>query len=141
MLSSTTETIEDKKIKKNLGLVHGEDMVTMGLPFQGLSYCCDKASSELIPPVFTFGAVRTANGVRLGLTPILSAPKPGMQSSFIKTEDYLKALDETRINAIKMMESRAAAMGANAVVGVDVKYESVANGSLLVTAIGTAVII
>ena len=48
-----------------------------------------------------------------------------------------------RQNAIREMEQRAAAMGANAIVGVDIDYEVLGadNGMLMVTASGTAVIV
>ena len=41
------------------------------------------------------------------------------------------------------MQERAAAMGANAVVGVDIDYEVLGadNGMLMVTASGTAVVV
>ena len=41
------------------------------------------------------------------------------------------------------MEERAAALGANAVVGVDIDYEVLGadNGMLMVTASGTAVVV
>ena len=45
-------------------------------------------------------------------------------------------------NALKEMEQRAADLGANAVVGVDIDYEvlGAGNGMLMVTASGTAVV-
>ncbi|MFV0465573.1 MAG: putative heavy metal-binding protein [Lachnospiraceae bacterium] len=56
---------------------------------------------------------------------------------------YENELIEARENAIKEMEQRAAVLGANAVVGVDVDYEVLGadNGMLMVTASGTAVVI
>ena len=47
------------------------------------------------------------------------------------------------MNALREMEQRAAAMGANAVVGVDIDYEVLGadNGMLMVTASGTAVVV
>ena len=46
-------------------------------------------------------------------------------------------------NALEEMQERAAAMGANAVVGVDIDYEVLGadNGMLMVTASGTAVVL
>ena len=41
--------------------------------------------------------------------------------------------------SIKEMEDAALAMGANAVVGVDIDYEVVREGMLMVTSSGTAV--
>ena len=55
-------------------------------------------------------------------------------------EDELASARET---ALREMEQRAAAMGANAVVGVDIDYEVLGanNGMLMVTASGTAVVV
>lgn len=54
---------------------------------------------------------------------------------------YEQELIQARENAIKEMEQRAEALGANAVVGVDIDYEVLGadNGMLMVTASGTAV--
>ena len=54
---------------------------------------------------------------------------------------YEKSLQEARGIAIREMEERAAAMGGNAVVGVDLDYEVVGEkgGMLMVSASGTAV--
>lgn len=56
---------------------------------------------------------------------------------------YEEELIKTRIAAIEEMKQRAESMGANAVVGVKVDYETLgANGSMLmVIASGTAVVI
>ena len=51
---------------------------------------------------------------------------------------YEAALGEARDTAIKETQERAAAMGGNAVVGVDLDYE-VINNMLMVSASGTAV--
>ncbi|RYH10522.1 heavy metal-binding domain-containing protein [Tropicimonas sp. IMCC6043] len=51
---------------------------------------------------------------------------------------YEKSLGEARETAIRELEERAAALGANAVVGVDLDYE-VINNMLMVSASGTAV--
>jgi uncharacterized protein YbjQ (UPF0145 family) len=51
---------------------------------------------------------------------------------------YEASLAEARETAIREMEGRAAAMGANAVIGVDLDYE-VINNMLMVSASGTAV--
>ena len=55
---------------------------------------------------------------------------------------YEEELIEARKNALNEMEQRAASLGANAVVGVDIDYEVLGNkGSMLmVTASGTAVV-
>jgi uncharacterized protein YbjQ (UPF0145 family) len=52
---------------------------------------------------------------------------------------YENELIRARLIAIKEMEDEAARLGANAVVGVDLDYEVVRQGMLLVTAAGTAV--
>jgi uncharacterized protein YbjQ (UPF0145 family) len=51
---------------------------------------------------------------------------------------YEKALADARATALNEMEARARALGANAVVGVDLDYE-VINNMLMVSASGTAV--
>ncbi len=51
---------------------------------------------------------------------------------------YEEELGKARKTALDEMEDRAAAMGANAVVGVDLDYE-VINNMLMVSASGTAV--
>lgn len=55
---------------------------------------------------------------------------------------YEEELISARENAIAEMVKRAGAMGANAVVGVDVDYEVLGadNGMLMVTVSGTAVV-
>jgi uncharacterized protein YbjQ (UPF0145 family) len=54
---------------------------------------------------------------------------------------YERVLSEARQTAIAEMSDKAAALGANAVIGVDIDYETIGtNGSMLmVTAAGTAV--
>ena len=54
---------------------------------------------------------------------------------------YEKVLNDARETAVAEMADKAASMGANAVIGVDIDYETVGkNGSMLmVTAAGTAV--
>ncbi|MBR4015093.1 MAG: putative heavy metal-binding protein [Anaerotignum sp.] len=58
-----------------------------------------------------------------------------------RSNTYETELIEARENAIREMQQRAEAMGANAVVGVDIDYEVLGanNGMLMVTASGTAV--
>ena len=60
-----------------------------------------------------------------------------------RSNSYEQELVQARENALREMEERAAALGANAVVGVDIDYEVLGtdNGMLMVTASGTAVII
>lgn len=59
-----------------------------------------------------------------------------------RSGSYEDELMKARNNAMAEMQQRAAAMGANAVVGVDVDYEVLGqnNGMLMVTASGTAVV-
>ncbi len=54
---------------------------------------------------------------------------------------YEKVLNDARKQAVADMTDKAAALGANAVIGVDIDYETVgSNGSMLmVTAAGTVV--
>jgi uncharacterized protein YbjQ (UPF0145 family) len=56
---------------------------------------------------------------------------------------YEKELQRAREIALTELEERAAALGANAVVGVDLDYEVMGreNGMLMVSASGTAVIV
>lgn len=56
---------------------------------------------------------------------------------------YEKVLREAKEAAMREMEQRAAELGANAVVGIDLDYEAIGqNGSMLmVTCSGTAVVI
>lgn len=60
-----------------------------------------------------------------------------------RSKSYEGELIQAREEAIREMEQRAASMGANAVVGVDVDYEVLGQGGnmLMVTASGTAVVI
>lgn len=55
---------------------------------------------------------------------------------------YEKELHKAREIALQEMQERAASLGANAVVGVDLDYEVLGqrNGMLMVTASGTAVV-
>ncbi|HLU16728.1 MAG TPA: heavy metal-binding domain-containing protein [Edaphocola sp.] len=58
-----------------------------------------------------------------------------------RSGSYERVLAEARETALEEMKQRALALGANAVVGIDVDYEVIgANGSMLmVSASGTAV--
>ena len=57
-----------------------------------------------------------------------------------RTGGYEKKLHETRTAALEQMQSHAAELGANAVVGVDVDYE-VFETILMISVAGTAVIV
>ena len=52
---------------------------------------------------------------------------------------YEKKMTEARETAIKEMIEKAQTLGADAVVGVDIDYETVGNGMMMVSASGTAV--
>ncbi len=54
---------------------------------------------------------------------------------------YERKLQDAREVAFRELEQRAADLGANAVVGVDIDYEVVGNSMLMVSASGTAVVI
>ena len=60
-----------------------------------------------------------------------------------RSGSYENELIDARTKAMREMESRARELGANAVVGIDVDYEVLgeANGMLMVTASGTAVVL
>ncbi|MEO1137904.1 MAG: heavy metal-binding domain-containing protein [Pseudomonadota bacterium] len=54
---------------------------------------------------------------------------------------YESKLQDARDTALQELEERAQAMGADAVVGVDLDYEVVGNSMLMVSASGTAVVL
>ncbi|GGF30549.1 YbjQ family protein [Echinicola rosea] len=54
---------------------------------------------------------------------------------------YEKVLKEAKSTSLMEMEMQAKAMGGNAVVGVDLDYETIRDGMLMVTASGTAVFV
>lgn len=56
-----------------------------------------------------------------------------------RSGSYERVLKEAKEEAIREMTLRAQAMGANAVIGIDLDYETVGNSMLMVTAAGTAV--
>ena len=60
-----------------------------------------------------------------------------------RSNTYEDELLHAREKAMEEMEQRAAQMGANAVVGIDIDYEVLGtdNGMLMVTASGTAVVV
>ncbi|MEM5781554.1 MAG: putative heavy metal-binding protein [Lawsonibacter sp.] len=59
-----------------------------------------------------------------------------------RSGSYEEELMKARETALRELEQRARALGANAVVGIDVDYEVLGanNGMLMVTASGTAVV-
>ncbi|MCK6264156.1 heavy metal-binding domain-containing protein [Vibrio amylolyticus] len=56
---------------------------------------------------------------------------------------YERELEKARLIAFQELETKAQELGANAVVGVDIDYEVLgqANGMLMVSASGTAVVV
>ncbi|MFQ5473469.1 MAG: YbjQ family protein [Dehalococcoidia bacterium] len=52
---------------------------------------------------------------------------------------YEKKMIEAREIAVREMEEQAQEMGADAIVGVDIDYETVGNNMMMVSASGTAV--
>ena len=60
-----------------------------------------------------------------------------------RSGSYEQELIQARYNAMQEMQSNAAAMGANVVVGVDIDYEVLGQGGnmIMVTASGTAVVV
>jgi len=59
-----------------------------------------------------------------------------------RSSGYEEELIKARESALAEMQSRAAKLGANAVVGVDIDYEVLGQGNMLmVSATGTAVVV
>lgn len=60
-----------------------------------------------------------------------------------RSNSYEDELQQARDTALAEMQQRAAQLGANAVVGVDIDYEVLGanNGMLMVSASGTAVVV
>lgn len=60
-----------------------------------------------------------------------------------RSSAYERVLREAKDTSMKEMEDRAAAMGANAIVGIDIDYETIGQGNsmLMVAVSGTAVVI
>jgi len=56
-----------------------------------------------------------------------------------RSNSYEQVLREAKDTALQEMSEQAADLGANAVIGIDLDYETVGNGMLMVTATGTAV--
>lgn len=105
MITTTTPSVEGKRIVEYKGIVFGEVV-------SGVNFVRDIAASF---------------------------------SNFFggRSGSYEEELIQARQSAIREMEQRAAALGANAVVGVDIDYEVLGadNGMLMVTASGTAVVV
>jgi uncharacterized protein YbjQ (UPF0145 family) len=56
-----------------------------------------------------------------------------------RSSAYEQVLKEAKSTAMGEMEMQAKIMGANAIVGIDLDYETIREGMLMVTASGTAV--
>lgn len=56
-----------------------------------------------------------------------------------RSSSYEEVLREAKDTAIKEMQEKAQIQGANAVIGVDLDYETIGKGMLMVVASGTAV--
>jgi uncharacterized protein YbjQ (UPF0145 family) len=56
-----------------------------------------------------------------------------------RSASYEEELRKAKAIAVKEMEDQAAALGANAVVAVDIDYETIGQSMLMVTAAGTAI--
>ena len=56
-----------------------------------------------------------------------------------RSKAYEEKMNEARNIAIQEMTEKAQALGADAVVGVDIDYETVGNNMMMVSASGTAV--
>ncbi len=105
MIITTTQTIEDARIVRYLGVITGEAILGANI-FRDM-----------------FAAVRDVVGGR--------------------SASYERELGKAREIALAELEDWAEELGANAVVGVDIDYESFgqSNGMMMVSATGTAVVI
>ncbi|MGM0945576.1 MAG: YbjQ family protein [Bacteroidota bacterium] len=56
-----------------------------------------------------------------------------------RSSSYERVLREAKATAMSEMEMQARGFGANAIVGIDLDYETIRDGMLMVTASGTAV--
>jgi uncharacterized protein YbjQ (UPF0145 family) len=56
-----------------------------------------------------------------------------------RSSAYERVLREAKSTAMSEMEMQARSFGANAIIGIDLDYETIRNGMLMVTASGTAV--
>lgn len=56
-----------------------------------------------------------------------------------RSGSYERVLKQAKEEALREMSDQASAMGANAVIGIDLDYETIGSSMLMVTAAGTAV--
>ena len=101
MITTTTNTLEGKRITRYHGIVTGETIIGANI-FRDI-----------------FAHIRDIVGGRSG--------------------SYEEVLREAREIALKEMEQKAASLSANAVIGVDLDYETVGGSMLMVSVSGTAV--
>ncbi len=151
MISTTTTSIEGRRIVEYKGIVFGEVI-------SGVNFVRDIAASfsnffggrsnsyeqELVQARenalrekgIVFGEVISGVNFVRDIAASFSNFFGGRSNS------YEQELVQARENALREMEQRAASLGANAVVGVDIDYEVLGadNGMLMVTASGTAVV-
>ncbi len=101
MLVTTTTTLQDRKIKKYIGIVTGEAILGANI-FKDF-----------------FAGIRDIVGGR--------------------SAAYEKELRKAKDIAMEEMQNEARRLGANAIIGVDLDYETVGQSMLMVSASGTAV--
>jgi uncharacterized protein YbjQ (UPF0145 family) len=112
MIVTTTGDVDGQNIDGYLGIVSGRAMTRVGI-VRGL-----------------FSEVRDRVGARI------------VSGSYVsdRPDPYQAEFDQARENAMDDLQRAAAAMGADAVIGVDLEYRTAAGGAMvLVTASGTAV--
>ncbi len=103
MLTTTTNTVEGRRVARYFGIVSGETIIGANI-FRDF-----------------FAGIRDIVGGRSG--------------------SYEEVLRQAKETALREMEEQARLMGANAVIGVDLDYETVNGSMLMVTAAGTAVLL
>lgn len=101
MLITTTATLQDRKIKKYIGVVTGEAILGANI-FKDF-----------------FASIRDIVGGR--------------------SAAYEKELRKAKDIAMEEMQTEARRLGGNAIIGVDLDYETVGQSMLMVSASGTAV--
>jgi len=101
MLITTTATLQDRKIKKYIGVVTGEAILGANI-FKDF-----------------FASIRDIVGGR--------------------SAAYEKELRKAKDIAMEEMQIEARRLGGNAIIGVDLDYETVGQSMLMVSASGTAV--
>ena len=101
MLVTTTTTLQDRKVRKYIGIVTGEAILGANI-FKDF-----------------FAGIRDIVGGR--------------------SAAYEKELRRAKEIAMEEMQTEARRLGANAIIGVDLDYETVGQSMLMVSASGTAV--